>query len=173
MSIKFITTIFLIFVTFSNVDYAVTNTNLNLRESPTINSSPITILNTGDTVQISNIENGWANVRYKSYNGYVSSSYRTKIAFEDKDSIEEPKKEFKDQIGFVAGFKYVFYRTFLLIFIIVGAFITYKLRRPDARFKKGYREGKMSHFSTFKLAIYAAVISLLTGFIGGIISIFH
>ena len=83
------------------------------------------------------------------------------------------KKTFKDQKGFVAGFKFVFIRIFILIFLIVGSIITYSLRKRDARFKKGYREGQMSNSSLIKLAIYSSVVSLIAGFVGGIISIFH
>ena len=156
-------------------EFAVTTTNLNLRENNSKSSRVISVIESGDTLEILSTEGAWSKVKMGTVEGFVSNEYLSKIALgSNETSKEQPESsEFKDQKGFVAGFKYIFYRTFLLLFIIIGAFITYTLRKPDARFKKGYREGKMSNFSMLKLALYSAAVSVITGFIGGIISIFH
>ena len=165
--------IVLSFNLYAKSEYAVTTTNLNLRESPTIKSNTITVLNSGDTVQIFHDENGWANVRFKELNGYVSNSFISKIEFSGVEKSIDSKNNFKDQKGFVAGFKFVFWRFLFLIVVVFGALITYSLRKSDGRFKKGYREVKMSDLMWIKLVLYSAVVSVLAGFIGGIISIFH
>lgn len=156
-------------------EFAVTTTNLNLRENNSKSSRVISVIESGDTLEIIASEGKWSKVKMGTVEGFVSNEYLSKIALRTNETTKEQRElnEFKDQKGFVAGFKYIFYRTFLLLFIIIGAFITYTLRKPDARFKKGYREGKMSNFSMLKLALYSAAVSVITGFIGGIISIFH
>jgi hypothetical protein len=157
---------------YGQTQYAITTTNLNLRENDSKNSKVLSVLSQGDTIEILSEDGSWTKVKKVSLEGYVSSEYLAKIDM--KSSLNnDMKNEFKDQIGFVAGFKYVFKHTFLLLFIILAVYTTYKLRRPDARFKTGYREGKVSHFGLLKLALYSALISVLTGFIGGLISIFH
>lgn len=156
-------------------EYAVTTTNLNLRETNTKNSRVISVIENGDTLEILAIEGNWSKVKTRNAEGFVSNEYLSKIILRTNASaiVQPQSKEFKDQIGFVAGFKFVFKRTFLLLFIILGVYTAYKLRRPDARFKTGYREGKLSQFGLLKMALYSALISVVTGFIGGVISIFH
>ena len=156
-------------------EYAVTTTNLNLRESNTKSSRVISVIESGDTLEILTSEGTWSKVKMGTAEGFVSNEYLSKIALGTNDTTTEQAEpnEFKDQKGFVAGFKYIFKRTFLLLFLIFAVYLTYKLRRSDARFKTGYREGKISNFSMIKLALYSAAVSIITGFIGGIISIFH
>ena len=152
-----------------------TTTNLNLRETYTKNSRVISVIKSGDTIKILATEGNRSKVKTRNAEGFVSNEYLSKIKLRTNSSDKEQlqSKEFNDQIGFVAGFKFVFKRTFLLLFIILGIYTTYKLRRPDERFKTGYREGKVSHFGLLKLALYSALISVITGFIGGLISILH
>jgi hypothetical protein len=160
---------------FAGNEYAITTTNLNLRENNSKNSTSLKVLNQGDTLEILSTDQNWTKVKVDNIEGYVSSEFLLKI--ENQMNLAEnessTKKTFKDQKGFVAGFKFVFIRIFILIFLIVGSIITYSLRKRDARFKKGYREGQMSNSSLIKLAIYSSVVSLIAGFVGGIISIFH
>jgi uncharacterized protein YgiM (DUF1202 family) len=162
------------FSVFGN-EFAVTITNLNLRESSTKSSRVISVIESGDTLEIIASKGTWSKVKMGTVEGFVSNEYLSKITLGTNKTSEEQSEsnEFKDQKGFLAGFKYTFYRTFLLLFIIIGAFITYTLRKPDARFKKGYKESKMSNLSMLKLALYSAVVSVITGFIGGVLSIFH
>ncbi len=157
------------FTLLAEENYAVTTTNLNLREKNTTNSTSLKVLNQGDTLEILSEDSNWSKVKFDNIEGYVSTEYLSKIQVVD----DLNKKTFNDQKGFVAGFKYVFIQFFIVIFIIVGGLITYSLRKKDSRYKKGYREGKMSEFSMLKLAFYAAAVSAVAGFIGGLISIFH
>jgi len=160
---------------FAGNEYAITTTNLNLRESNSKNSTSLKVLNQGDTLEIMSTDRNWTKVKVDNLEGYVSSEYLSRIENQTNhaESESSTKKTFKDQIGFVAGFKFVFIRVFILIFLIVGSIITYSLRKRDARFKKGYREGQMSNSALIKLAIYSGAVSLIAGFVGGIISIFH
>lgn len=154
-------------------EYAITTTNINLRQNNSVNSQSLKVIEKGDTLEILTENQEWSKVLYENYEGYVSSRYLTKIVVNNTGNKSSKKETFKDQKGFTAGFKFIFLRFFIFLFIIAGSILTYSLRKKDGRFKKGYREGQMSYLSLIKLAIYTGAVSLIAGFIGGIISLFH
>lgn len=136
------------------------------------------ILNQGDTLEILSTEQNWTKVKVDNLVGFVSSEYLINSDKTETTTNESKKKEtffeaFKKQKGFVAGFKYIFIRGFIIVFIIFGGIYTLRARTKDARFKEGFRQGKVDSWSWIKSSIYAVIVALLTGFIGGIISIFH
>lgn len=169
-------TIFLLFF-FSNLSILaqknlfVTLTNINLRESNSVNSSSITIIEKGDTIEMLLEDPQWSKVQFSSFVGYASTKYLLKI--ENDNITQNEEQSFSGQKGFVAGFKFTFGKSFFAFFIIVGSIIMYLSKKKDARYKNGYREQQMSTSTAIKLAIYSAIISLIIGIIGGIISIFH
>ena len=59
--------------------------NLNLRKSPSIESSIILTMKKGSSVTILSESNGWAKVRYGSKEGYASSKYIVKDIKSDKE----------------------------------------------------------------------------------------
>lgn len=162
---------------FAGNEFAITTTNLNLRESNSTNSTSLKVLNQGDTLEILSPDPNWTKVKVDNLEGFVSSEYLIKIDMAEA-TAESTKKEtffeaFKRQKGFVAGFKYIFIRGFIIVLLIFGSIYTLKARTKDARFKQGFRQGKVDSWSWIKSSIYAVIAALLTGFIGGIISIFH
>lgn len=160
---------------FAGNEYAITTTNLNLRESNSKKSTSLKVLNQGDTLEILSTNQNWTKVKVDNLEGYVSSEYLTKIEFNSENSVQDEtaKKGFKDQIGFVAGFKYIFNRAFIIVLVIFIGIYTLKARTKDARFKEGFRQGKVDSWAWIKSLIYAILAALLSGFVGGIISIFH
>lgn len=158
---------------FAEVYYAVSTENLNLRKSASTSSETITTINKGDTVKVYYVKEGWAYVKYNQKYGSVSNDFLTTIDFKEDVNIINSRSNFSVQKGFIAGFNFVFARVFFFVFVLFGSIITFRLRRTDARFKKGYREGNMNMRQIGKLAAYAAIISVVSGLIGGIVSLFH
>lgn len=159
---------------FAGNEYAITTSNLNLRESNSKNSTSLKVLNQGDTLEILSTDQNWTKVKVDNLEGFVSSEYLSKIDIETSiENVNSTKESFKDQKGFVAGFKYVFNRSLIVILIILAGIVTYRLRKKDGRFKSGYKEGKIDEFTFLKLLLYSATLSVFSGFIGGLISIFH
>lgn len=160
---------------FAGNKYAITTSNLNLRESNSKNSISLKVLNQGDTLEILSTDQNWSKVKIDNVEGYVSSEYLSKIEFnsENLGKDETDKKGFKDQIGFVAGFKFVFSRGFIVVLIISLGIYSLRARSKDGRFKDGYRQGKVGVWSQIKAYVFAFIAAILAGFIGGIISIFH
>lgn len=173
---KMIRKYFLIFVIltlasslYAKNNYSVTTTNLNIRSQANSNSEILDIINEGDTVENINIKDKWSEIKYKKTIGFVSSKYLREI-----EIISSPiSNTFNDQKGFIAGFKFVFTYIFILCFLIIGSYKTYQLRRKDDRYKKGYREGNLSGGKLFRVVIICITISIISGLIGGILSIFH
>lgn len=60
---------------FAGKEYAITTTNLNLRESSSINSTSLKILNQGDTLEILSSDQNWTEVKVGNLKGYVSTNY--------------------------------------------------------------------------------------------------
>ena len=54
-----------------------TNTGVNMRTEPSVESSVITVLNPGVLLELLGEEEGWVKVRYNDYEGYVSTDYIT------------------------------------------------------------------------------------------------
>ncbi|MBU3658944.1 MAG: hypothetical protein FGM14_03670 [Flavobacteriales bacterium] len=148
--------------------YAVSTVSLNLRKSASTNSETITTINKGDTVKVYYVNEGWAFVKYNQKYGSVSNEFLTTISYREEVNIGNVHKN-----GFVAGFVDVFGSCFALIFFIGFCIISYRLRKPDARYKNGYKEEQLSSWQYFKLAIYAFIISAFFGLIGGIINLFN
>lgn len=154
---------------YSENNLAITTSNLNIRSQNNANSAIISVINKGDTVEIINQLVSWTEIKHKEKTGFVSSKYLNEIEIN-----KSPKKSgFKDQKGFLAGFKFVFINFFIVTFFILGTIKTYQLRKKDARFKKGFREGDLSGSHLFRVIIICVLISLIAAIIGGIISIFH
>lgn len=60
--------------------YRVTAPNgLNVRASANKNSEVLGQLSQGNVVDVISIENGWANINYNGWQGYVSTSYLTAV----------------------------------------------------------------------------------------------
>lgn len=167
--IVFIATFLIVFSGLSE-EFFVTTSGLNLRNSNSVNSEILSVLDKGDTVKFIQSVDTWSKVEFKNKIGYLSSQFLTKI-----DIKEQKVKEltFKDQKGFVNGFKYVFKQTFLTVFVLLLIVIAYFSRKKDARFKVGYREMKITNSFLLKLALFSSLVALLIGFFGGVISIFH
>lgn len=177
---KIIITLLLLFFHlngFSIEQVVVTANKLNLRSTDSKNSESLALLEKGDTLTVLTTNDTWTRVKYKSTDGFVSSEYVQPITSADADQSSSPKKtwyeEFKSKKGFVAGFKFIFSRVFLIVLIIFIGIYTYKMRQKDGRYKTGFRQGEVSTGSWIKSSIYAIVIALIVGFIGGLISIFH
>lgn len=153
---------------FAEVYYAVSTENLNLRKSASTSSETITTINKGDTVKVYYVKEGWAYVKYDQKYGSVSNDFLTTINYSEEVNVGNA-----NQNGFIAVFLDVFARVFFFVFVLIGSIITYRLRRKDARFKKGYKEGNMNIRQIGKLAAYAAIISVVFGLIGGIVSLFR
>ena len=160
---------------FAGNEYAITTTNLNLRESNSKNSTSLKVLTQDDTLEILSADQNWSKVKIDNIEGFVSSEYLSKIEFNSENSVQDKtyKKGFKDQIGFTSGFKYIFNRAFIIVLVIFIGIYTLKARTKDTRFKEGFRQGKVDSWSWIKSFIYAILAALFSGFIGGIISIFH
>lgn len=148
---------------------AITTTNLNLRLQDNSNSKILDVINKGDTIEIIKQIDNWSQIKHKETIGFVSSEYLKEIEIHKSSKIET----FKDQKGFLAGFKFLFFKFFVLTFLLFGTFKTYQLRKKDARFKKGYREGNLSGGNLFRVILICLIISFFAATIGGIISIFH
>ena len=60
---------------FAANEYAITTTNLNLRESSSKNSTSLKILNQGDTLEILSSDPNWTKVKVDNLEGFVSTIY--------------------------------------------------------------------------------------------------
>lgn len=159
--------VFLNFIVLGNEkQYAITTTGLNLREGKSSNFNAIKILNKGDTLELLSEELGWSKVKIGNSEGYVSSNFIQKINYHKEET-------FADQKGFVSGFKFVFFRAFIIVLLLLIAFYTYKARKKDGRFKKGYQQLEVNTKSWIISSLIAGVIALLSGVIGGLISLTH
>lgn len=160
-------------VCLSNTNYSVTTTNVNLREASTVSSKSLGIIAKGDTVKIISKGPKWSKVNFKNLEGYISTPYLLDIQSDNKNKNITIKEGFSDIKGFTAGFKYVFFRVFIIAMLIIGGYVTKKNRMTDARYKNGFRQGKLSNFTILKIAIYSSIIALIIGLFGGIICLFH
>lgn len=74
-------------------DYRVTAPNgLNVRASANKNSEVLGQLSQGNVVDVISIENGWANINYNGWQGYVSTSYLTAVIEEGNTSTSAKEK---------------------------------------------------------------------------------
>ena len=64
---------------------------LNVRASANKNSEVLGQLPQGDVVDVISIENGWANINYNGWQGYVSVSYLTAVTSEGKATSSSSK----------------------------------------------------------------------------------
>lgn len=150
---------------------SVTTTNVNLREENSVDSKSLIVLNEGDTVEVLYSESDWVKVNYNNLQGFISANYLKEIDLKIK--TESKQEGFSDQKGFVAGFKYIFTRAFIIIILAGGGLFTYTQRKRDNRFKTGFRETKLNDFTIMKIAFFSFILSVGIGFFGGLISLFH
>lgn len=73
--------------------YRVTASNgLNVRASANKNSEVLGQLSQGNVVDVISIENGWANINYNGWQGYVSTSYLTAVTDKGEASTSKEKE---------------------------------------------------------------------------------
>jgi uncharacterized protein YgiM (DUF1202 family) len=146
--------------------FAVTNTGLNLRAGKSINNTLIRVLKKGDTVEIISQDQEWTKVKIDNTEGYVASNFIKNINYKNEETFE-------DQKGFIQGFKFVFYRAFIIVLILLLGYFTQIARKKDNRFKKGFKQGDITTKSWIISIALAVLAALLAGFVGGLISLNH
>lgn len=97
MKLKLITLLILLFVPaflMAQGKYRVNTTKLNVRVSPSVKARAIGSLKKGDLVMVKSIANGWALIKYKSKERYVSAKYLTLISAAEDESkpTQKPAK---------------------------------------------------------------------------------
>ena len=74
-------------------NYKVTSSSrLNVRKSPSTTGQILGTFESGQQIEVLNIDKGWAKVKYKGKTGYVSAKYITELP-KPEPRKEEPKKE--------------------------------------------------------------------------------
>lgn len=99
--------------------YRVTAPNeLNVRASANKNSEVLGQLSQGNVVDVISIENGWANINYNGWQGYVSTSYLTAVADEGDASTSTKEKSWsffswlfntEGESAWFTGLKWIFF----------------------------------------------------------------
>lgn len=137
--------------------YVSTVDNLNVREFANQNSDIKGKLMKGEEIEVLQISNDWAKIKYQTNEYYVSSKF-----------LSNESKEVKD-----LGFKEGFLRTFLYSAIFLALLLTapevFKRRVNDRRFRQGIRQDKVPETIMWKNFFIAALIAIPIGLIGGII----
>ncbi|WP_304300337.1 SH3 domain-containing protein [Phocaeicola plebeius] len=104
---------------------------LNVRASANKNSEVLGQLPQGDVVDVISIENGWANINYNGWQGYVSVSYLTAVTSEGKATSSSSKKSWnffswlfnsEGESAWFTGLKWIFFLG-VAIFLIRIAFL--------------------------------------------------
>lgn len=76
-----------------NTHYVCGN-NVRIRSAPTINSSIITELNTGDLLSVKHTSGNWATINYKGKERFISRTYIKPIADMSCDKKRPPKDSY-------------------------------------------------------------------------------
>lgn len=66
--------------TSENTSEYTVNQEVNVRSDPDYNSESLGLLAFGETVSVSNVENGWAVIDYNGVTGYVSGDYLSPLS---------------------------------------------------------------------------------------------
>lgn len=112
--------------------YRVTASNgLNVRASANKNSEVLGQLSQGNVVDVISIENGWANINYNGWPGYVSASYLTVVTNEGQVTSSSEKKSWnffswlfnsEGESAWFTGLKWIFFLG-VAIFLVKIAFL--------------------------------------------------
>ena len=111
--------------------YRVTAPNgLNVRASASKNSEVLGKLSQNDIVNVTSIENGWANINYNGWQGYVSVSYLTIVTSEGKATSSQKESwnffswlfNSEGESAWFTGLKWIFFLG-VAIFLIRIAFL--------------------------------------------------
>ncbi|MCE8842147.1 SH3 domain-containing protein [Bacteroides thetaiotaomicron] len=99
--------------------YRVTAPNgLNVRASANKNSEVLGQLSQGNVVDVISIENGWANINYNGWQGYVSTSYLTAVTDEGDATTSTKEKSWsffswlfntEGESAWFTGLKWIFF----------------------------------------------------------------
>ena len=104
---------------------------LNVRASANKNSEVLGQLPQGDVVDVISIENGWANINYNGWQGYVSVSYLTAVTSEGKATSSSQKESWnffswlfnsEGESAWFTGLKWIFFLG-VAIFLVKIAFL--------------------------------------------------
>lgn len=112
--------------------YRVTASNgLNVRASANKNSEVLGQLSQGNVIDVISIENGWANINYNGWPGYVSASYLTVVTNEGQVTSSSEKKSWnffswlfnsEGESAWFTGLKWIFFLG-VAIFLVKIAFL--------------------------------------------------
>jgi len=157
--------ILIFFIAFSGIlysqQYAISIEKLNVRENADKNSKVIGSCYKNDTVEVFSKEGNWLKIKLNNKDGFINANYAKEINLTENPKVEK---------GFKSGFKKVFFNSFIIIYLVFFAYQSHIRRIVDARYKNGYREGKISIGDYITYGIYSLIISLIIGFISGITS---
>ena len=141
--------------------YLVTAPNgLNVRASANKNSEVLGQLSQGNVVDVISIENGWANINYNGWQGYVSTSYLTAVTDKGETGTSTEKESWnffswlfntEGESAWFTGLKWIFFLG-VAIFLVKIALVVI---------------GRMLGFG-FVLGIIALLIGFIIKWIGWI-----
>ena len=120
--------------------YEVTANVVNVRESATSSATVVGTLKKGTQVNVYEIEQGWATIRYKSQFAYVSSKYIKQVKRANNSAIsEKPSKPYT--VSLLDILPEGSYDSYLLVFVIIGFSVVLLIFRKIRKKTGGYLKG--------------------------------
>lgn len=120
--------------------YEVTANVVNVRESATSSATVVGTLKKGTQVNVYEIEQGWATIRYKSQFAYVSSKYIKQVKRANNSDIsEKPSKPYT--VSLLDILPEGSYDSYLLVFVIIGFSVVLLIFRKIRKKTGGYLKG--------------------------------